>query len=341
MAAALLAGVLAAGGCRTTPPEPPQLERFEYTEPQMGVPFRIVLYAPGRAEADPAARAAFHRISALNAILSDYEFDSELSRLSRTAGSGEAVALSPELWTVLERAQELARRSDGAFDVTVGPLVSLWRKARREQELPEPRRLQTAIEATGWRQLELDPERRAARLTAPRMRLDLGGIAKGYAADEALRVLRERGIRRALVSGGGDLAVSDPPPGKAGWRIEVPPLEGADAPEICHVLLRNEGLATSGDVFQFVEIAGVRYSHILDPHTGLGLTNRSLVTVIARDGLTADSLSTTLSVRGPDSAPALARHDRAGFRVMRRQGSEVELHENAAFRRRLDRLNAD
>lgn len=340
MIATLLIGALGVGGCRTAPPEPAHLERFEYTEPQMGVPFRIVMYAPDRAGADAAARAAFDRISALNAILSDYEYDSELSRLSRTAGSGEAIAVSAELWTVLERAQDLARRSDGAFDVTVGPVVSLWRKARRDQALPEPRRLQAALAATGWRHLELDPPRRTARLVAPRMRLDLGGIAKGYAVDEALRVLGGRGIRRALVSGGGDLAVSDPPPGRAGWRIEVPPLDAPNAPEACHVLLRNEALATSGDVFQFVEIGGVRYSHIVDPATGLGLTDHSQITVIARDGLTADSLSTALSVRGPGRVSALARHHRAAYRLMRCPGNRVELHENAAFRRRLDGSSA-
>lgn len=330
-----VSGLLSA--CRTTPSESLPLERFEYTEPQMGVPFRIVLYAPNRAEADAAAQAAWDRIAALNAILSDYEFDSELSQLSRTAGSGNAVPLSPELWTVLERAQDMAARSQGAFDVTVGPAVSLWRRARRDGELPSPKRLETALAATGWRQLELDPVQRTARLLVPRMRLDLGAIAKGFATDEALRVLQERGIQRALVSGGGDLSVSEPPPGKPGWRIEVSSLDAPGAPAPCHVWLRNAALATSGDVFQFVEIGGVRYSHIVDPRTGLGLTDHSLVTVIARDGLTADSLSTALSVAGPDRAVTLARHDQAGYRIVRVPGARVEVHENKAFRRHLDR----
>lgn len=324
---------IAATGCRSTPPASSALDRFEFTEPQMGVPFRIVLYAPDRTEAEAAARAAFDRIAALNAILSDYEYDSELSRLSRTSGSGEAVSVSPELWFVLERAQEMARRSDGAIDVTVGPLVSLWRRARRDGELPEPRRLQAALAATGWRHLELDPKHRTVRLLVPRMRLDLGAIAKGYAVDEALRVLCARGITRALVSGGGDLAVSEPPPGKPGWRIEVPPLDGPGAPPTGQVELRHAGLATPGDTYQFVEIAGVRYSHIVDPRTGLGLTNHSLVTVIARDGMTADSLSTALSVQGPDGAAKLVRHDRAAYRLMRQPGGQVECDENAAFRR--------
>lgn len=326
---------MAATGCRSTLPASSALDRFEFTEPQMGVPFRVVLYAPDRTEAEAAARAAFDRIAALNAILSDYEYDSELSRLSRTSGSGEAVPVSPELWLVLERAQEMARRTDGAFDVTVGPLVSLWRRARRDGELPEPRRLQAALAATGWRHLELDAKRRTARLLVPRMRLDLGAIAKGYAVDEALRVLRARGITRALVSGGGDLAVSEAPPGKPGWRIEVPPLEGPGAPPPGHVELRHAGLATSGDTFQFVEIGGIRYSHIVDPRTGLGLTDHSLVTVIARDGMTADSLSTALSVQGPAGAAKLVQHDRAAYRLMRQPGGQVECAENAAFRRLL------
>ena len=103
--------------------------RFAFTEPQMGAPFRIVLYALDKPAADAAARLAFDRIKQLNDILSDYDTDSELSRLSQTAGSGRSVKVSDDLWRVLERSQDLARRTDGAFDVTVGPAVSLWRKA--------------------------------------------------------------------------------------------------------------------------------------------------------------------------------------------------------------------
>ena len=327
--------LLAFTGCRTS--SPVALERYEYTQPEMGVPFRIVLYAANREEADAAAKAAFDRIAALNAVLSDYEYDSELSTLSRTASSGQVVHVSDDLWRVLARAQDVAQRSGGAFDVTVGPIVSLWRKARRDQALPEPPRLSRALASTGWQKLQLDPHAHTARLLVPGMRLDLGGIAKGYAMDEALKVLEEHGIARALVSGGGDMAVSDPPPAKPGWRIEIAPLDVPDAPPARFVLLRRTGLATSGDLFQHVEIDGVRYSHIVDPHTGIGLTDHSLVTVIARDGMTADSLITAISVLGPDRGLALADQERAAVCIVRKPAATIEVRDNPRLKRWLEK----
>lgn len=326
-------------GCRTADPVdaagPPVLTRFEFTEPQMGVPFRMVLYAPDPARAAAAAGAAFARIAALNAVMSDYDSDSELSRLSQSGGSGRAVPLSADLWTVLARAQDLARRTDGAFDVTVGPEVILWRKARRDGAFPDAARLARARGLTGWRHLQLDSRTRTARLQVAGMRLDLGAIAKGYAVDEALRVLEAHGIDRALVSGGGDLAVSEPPPGRPGWRVDVPGGEGTNALPRRSVLLRRSGLATSGDLFQHVVINGVRYSHIVDPRTGLGLTDQSQVTVIAPDCMTADSLSTAISVLGREAGGKLARREGAGVRAVRQAGAGFEVRENARFRRRL------
>lgn len=323
--------------CRTAAPGDAALGRFEFTEPQMGVPFRVVFYAPDPATATNAAQAVFDRIRALNDVMSDYEFDSELSRLSRSAGSGEAVPVSAELWTVLSRAQDLARRTDGAFDVTVGPCVSVWRRARRDREMPTATRLAAARAATGWQHLELDDATRIVRLRVPRMRLDLGGIAKGYAADQGLKVLADRGITRALIEGGGDLAVGEPPPGEVGWRIELPPLDAPGAPpQSRFVRLRQAALATSGDVFQFVEIDGVRYSHIVDPRTGLGLTNRSLVTVIAPNGLTADSLSTAISVLGPEPGRRLARREGVGLSLAWQQDGTIETFVNRRFRRWLE-----
>ena len=310
------------------------LERFEYTQPQMGVPFRIVLYARDRTEAQRAAEAAYARLRELNAIMSDYEDDSELTLLSRTAGSGRWVPVSPDLWKVLERGQTVAVATGGAFDVTVGPLVQLWRRARRQRELPDPARLAAARAAVGHRHLELDRKGRRARLNVPGMRLDLGSIAKGYGADEALATLQRLGIRRALVAGSGDMAFGDSPPGRPGWRIEVAPLDVTNAPPSRFVVLANCGIATSGDVFQHVEIGGRRYSHIVDPRTGVGLTDHSLVTVIARDCMTANGLSTSLSVLGPKQGlPLVERTPGAAAYVARRPADRIEITESRRFRR--------
>jgi thiamine biosynthesis lipoprotein len=274
-------------------------KRFEFVEPHMGTRFRIVLYAADEGAARRAAEAAFARIARLNAILSDYQDDSELMRLCRQAG-GPPVRVSDELFFVLRRSQDLARRTDGAFDVTVGPLSRLWRRSKRQKELPGPERLAAARRLVGRDLLVLDESEQTVQLKKPGMLLDVGGIAKGYAADEAQKVLRARGVTRALVAAGGDIAVSEPPPGEAGWTVGIAPLEHPDRPPTRHVLLANAAVSTSGDAEQFVEIGGRRYAHILDPKTGLGLTTRLSVTVVAREGIDSDSLATAVAVLGPE-----------------------------------------
>lgn len=333
--------LLLSAGCAGPRHEATLLERFEFSQPQMGVPFRIVLYAPDRPTAESAARAAFARISELNDIMSDYDTDSELSRLSRTAGSDRAVPVSHDLWRVLEHSQALASRSGGAFDVTVGPCVSLWRKARREKKLPRPDLLTNALAATGWQKLQLNARSHTARLLAPGMKLDLGGIAKGYATDEALKTLRGLGITRALVTGGGDMSAGDPPPGKTGWRIEIAPLDVTNAPPSRFVLLTHAGLATSGDVFQHLEIGGVRYSHIVDPKTGIGLTDHSLVTVIAGDCTTADGLAKVVSVLGPERGLKLIEATPGvAACVVRQPNQEIESRESSRFQKYLEAASA-
>jgi thiamine biosynthesis lipoprotein len=325
-----LAALLCLSSCVTR--RVPELNRFEFTQPQMGVPFRMVLYAANQAAADSAAFAAFARIAQLNEIMSDYEMDSELSQLSRTAGQGKAVKVSADLWKVLQRAQHLAWQTDGAFDVTVGPYTSLWRKARREKRLPSSSLLAEARTAVGYQKLQLDSKQRTAKLLASRMRLDLGGIAKGYAVDEALKVLGKHGIKIALVAGSGDMAMSDPPPGTKGWRIEVAPLDVTNARPKRFVLLSNAAIATSGDIFQRLEIDGRRYSHIVDPHTGVGLTDHSLVTVIAKDCLTADSLATAVSVLGPSRGLKLiGQTSGTAAHIVRSSGQAIEEVESDNF----------
>jgi thiamine biosynthesis lipoprotein len=296
--------------------------------------FRIVLYASDTSHAEIAAAAAFDRIRALNAIFSDYEDDSELTTLTRTAGSGQAVRLSPELWDVLNQAQILAARTHGAFDVTVGPYTSLWRRARRRSEFPRADLLELARGRVGYAKLHLNPAQRSAMLAVPRMRLDLGGIAKGYAMDEALKVIGTCGIHSALVSGGGDIAVSNPPPGRRAWRIGLASLDEPGAAPSEFLLVARSAVATSGDLFQFVEIDGRRYSHIVDPHTGIGLTDHSLVTVVASRSAVADSLATTLGVLGPKAGLELIAQDLGvEARIARRAGKTTEVRESRGFSR--------
>lgn len=274
-------------------------QRFEFTQIQMGMPFRVVLYAPDEDSANAAARAVFSRIKQLNAIMSDYEPESELMRLCRTAGTGQRVPVSRDLLAVLSRAQALSKLSDGAFDVTVGPVVKLWRKARKTKQLPPADELTAKRALVGFRNVHIDEKAGTVELTKAGMQLDLGGIAVGYAIDDVLALLKKLGIDSALVDGSGDIGVSGPPPGAEGWRIGIAPLDAEKQPSR-YLVLKNAAVTTSGDAFQYVEVAGKRYSHIVDPQTGLGLSERSSVTVIARNCTVADSYTKAVMLLGPE-----------------------------------------
>jgi thiamine biosynthesis lipoprotein len=270
----------------------------------MGTEFKILLYTTTEADARRASAAAFERVARLNAILSDYDPESELMRLCAQAG-GEPVPVSEDLYRVLERAVEVARATGGAFDPTMGPVVRLWRRARRQRRLPDERDLAEARRLVDWKLVELDPEQRTVRLGRAGMRLDLGGIAKGYAAAEALKVLEAQGIRRALVAAAGDIALGEPPPEASGWRIAVatPDAESGVGPTL---VLSGCSVSTSGDAEQFVEIGGVRYSHIVDPRTGIGVQGRSSATVVGDEGARVDAVATALSVLGPEEGIRVA-----------------------------------
>ncbi len=262
-------------------------ERIEASEPHMGTMFRIVLYAGDARSAGEAIKAAFDRIAELDNELSDYKPDSELNRICRSA-VGRDIPISEDLYAVLGASQALAETTDGAFDVSIGPVVRLWRGARQTRQLPSPLDLAEALRHTGYRNLHLGDH--TLRLDLEGMQLDLGAIAKGYAADEALRLLRTRGFPQTLVAASGDIAIGDAPPDKPGWQIAVESLTSRT------LLLHNAAVSTSGDTEQYVEIGGVRYSHIVNPATGNGLTRRIGVTVIADKAIDSDALATAASV---------------------------------------------
>lgn len=300
------------------------LQLFEAVEPHMGTLVRIQLYAADTGQANQAFRAAFDRIAQLDAALSDYKAESEVNRLCRAA-VGMPVKVSADLFRVLASALQLAEETDGAFDVTLGPVTLLWRQARQQHRLPAPDALREALQRSGYRKLHLDAASRTVTLDQAGMRLDFGGIAKGYAADQALAALADLGIRRALVAASGDLAIGDPPPTRQGWSV------GIDSPDpraagFSRVLdLCNAGVSTSGDASQNLAIGGLKYSHIIDPSSGIGLTRPIAVTVVARYGIDADSWSTALSVLGPERGMALVeKHPGLGARFT--IGRETSFH---------------
>ncbi len=244
----------------------------------MGTSARVIVYSPTADDAERASRAAYAEIAAVDAAMSDWSETSELSRLNR---EGDLV-VSPPLFEVIDAAVLFARMTDGAFDPTVGPVTALWRRG----VVPSPAELEEARSLVGWCRVTLDPATRRVRLE-PGMRLDLGGIAKGFAAERALRAV---GDLPAMVELGGDLALGTPPPGAEGWRVAL--VDGRT------LVVSRCFVSTSGDFERHVDADGVRYSHIVDPSTGLGLVSAPVVLVVAADGLTSDALSTATSVRG-------------------------------------------
>jgi len=279
-------------------------ERFDFESIQMATRFRISMHAESREKAETAAAAAFARVAALTAIFSDYEPESELSKLNRTP-LGQPFKASKELYDIITRSMVISRLTDGAFDITCGNLTRLWRRTRDQKKLPPPERLATAIAATDWQAVKIDPSLKTITLSRPGMLIDLGGIAKGYAADEALRILREQHhITRALVIAGGDIAIGDAPPDKAGWEIKLKSTATAESTHTLH----NTAVSTSGDLHQSTEIGGTRYSHIIDPKTGLGLTTPASCSVLAPDCTTSDALATAMCVMGKKRAQQTALH---------------------------------
>jgi FAD:protein FMN transferase len=268
----------------------------EFRELHMGVEVRIVLYASDERMAKDGARAAFDHIAALEDIMSDYRPESEVRRLEPQTGQWTEV--SEPLFSILSRAVMIARATDGAFDPTVAPAVALWRHARRTQRLPDPIATDSARALVGWRQIGLDSVGRRVRLSRHGMRLDLGGIAKGFIVHRALGVLRGRGQSMALIEAGGDIAVAEPPPGTTGWTVVI-------GDTTLHA--SNSSISTSGARYQFLEIGGVRYSHVIDPRTSMAVTTAYEATVIASDGATADALATAITILGPERGRTIAR----------------------------------
>jgi thiamine biosynthesis lipoprotein len=273
-------------------------QRYTFSHPQMGTVIRLVFYSNADStEASTLARRIFDKVDSLNAAFSDYLPESELNRLCDRAGAGKKVKISKDLWDILALSVAYSKKTDGAFDITVGAVTRLWRRARTMQELPDSARLEAARKTTGFRNLRLYAGQRA-RIRSKGTRLDLGGIAQGYTADLCLQRLRAAGCGQALVDVGGDIALGDPPPGAGGWSVECPFTDENGALRIDTFMLSNCGITSSGARYRYLEIGGVRYSHIVDPRTGMGLTHRNQAMVKAPTATEADAWATALSVAG-------------------------------------------
>ena len=270
-----------------------ELKRFEYVHPAMGVKFKIVLYANSKDSAEKAIRKSVAQIERLDLLLSDYKSSSEIRKLCASAPHKEWQSVSADLYQILKISKKINQETNGAFDVTIGNISRLWRLARKKKKMPTREKLSRALETVAMDKIELGKNSKV-KLTKAELRVDFGAIAKGYAADRVISILKEHGIRSAMVDASGDIVVSQAPPNRNGWRIEV---FGLKKGQRHFVEISNQAIATSGDLYQFFELDGKRFSHIVNPATGIGVTGPMSVTVIAKNGATADALASAVSVR--------------------------------------------
>jgi thiamine biosynthesis lipoprotein len=276
----------------------------------MGTFARVVAVAKDTPVAEKSIEAAFAQLRNVDRLMSDYKSDSEISRVNRNAYK-EPVKVSKSTFEVLQKAVYFSELSDGAFDITVGPLVDLWRSAGDNNYVPTETELQQARSKTGYKKLLLDVNEMTVRFAVDGMRLDLGGIAKGYAVDKAIGAMQKSGALGGMVDVGGDIrCFGTPSRGKKHWLIGLQdpnkPEDWLGTGEISLVLkLTDAAIATSGDYRRFVLIDGQKYGHILDTKTGCGSKALSSVTIISQSAINADALATAVSVMGHENGLVL------------------------------------
>jgi len=276
----------------------------------MGTFARVIAIAPNAGTAAKCIDAAFEQLSNVDKLMSDYSSDSEISRINNNAYKG-SVMVSKPTFEVLQRAVQFSRETEGAFDVTVGPLVDLYHLAQKEAITPDKGQIAAAKSKVGFEKLKLDEQNRTVEFAVDGMRLDLGGIAKGYAVDKAIEAMQKCGAIGAMVDIGGDIRVfGAPPAGKKKWQIGLQdPCETSEIPidtgRLLMVLELTDGaVVTSGDYQRFVLIEGKKYSHIIDTKTGSASSQLSSVTIICPNATDADALATAVSVMGAEKGLA-------------------------------------
>lgn len=307
-----------------------QLQRFRFSQPKMGSAFTIIFYASDSMQAKLHAVNCYRLVDSLNNILSDYDPTSEITRLSQAAGSGQWVNVSPALLDLLQQAASAWEKSGGAVDVTIGTLSKLWRRARKEKAFPAEAEIKNAKDQTGFKTVLLDTANRRVRLLKKGVQLDFGAIAKGYSAQKVIDYLRAHKIDQALADAGGDIAVSGAPPERKGWSVAVNMPESEELlPR--SVFLTDKSVATSGDLYQYIEKDRKKYSHIIDPSTGYGVLHRRNVTVIADDGAKADWLATACSILSIRKAKKLARREKAALLIAEWKKGKLIFHSFNGF----------
>jgi thiamine biosynthesis lipoprotein len=293
-------------------PGPPDSQlRLERSLDAMGTTYTIALYGADRFEMDASIDAAFEETRRLDALLSNYRPESEWSRVNREAVKGP-VQVSEELFNLLEACVNYSRKSEGAFDITVGPLMKIWGFYKSSGKVPHRAEIRTALQRMGWQHIRLDAKRRTVSFTRP-LEIDPGGIGKGYAVDRMAEVLRARGVTSGIISAGRSsiYAIGVPPGEPRGWRVNIPHPRQRGS-NVAEVFLRNESMSTSGTSEKFFVAGSRTYSHIMDPRTGYPAQGMLSVSVIAPRTIDSEAWTKPFFVLGREWT---ASHLPKGFRV--------------------------
>lgn len=274
-----------------------ELIRYEASRVSMACTYQIAVYGDDLQPLRKVVDSAFDEVDRIDGLMSHYKPDSPLSRLNRQAAQAP-MKVEPELFDFIAECLRYSKVSHGAFDITVGPLMKAWGFFRGEGRMPSEQELSAARRSVGYQHVILNAQEQTIYFARPGVELDLGGIAKGYAVDRAVDVLRREGISRALVSAGGSTIYGlGAPPHEAGWEVKIQNPVAPDKTALT-VRLKDEALSVSGSYEKFFELGGHRYSHIMDPRTGRPVNGMLSVAVITATGTAGDALDNVFYIQG-------------------------------------------
>jgi len=296
----------------------------------MGSSFNIIFYHTDSAEAISLSKECFLIVDSLDNIFSDYRSESEVGRLALQKNLID-IKISDELFSMIVRSKDVWERSDKTFDITIGALTQLWRKAKKENRFPSEAEIKAAKELTGFKNLIINESSKTISFKKPGIRLDFGGIVPGYVAQRVIEFLKTKNINSALVDASGDIVVSDSPPGKDGWTIGVNLPESENELWDKKLELNNCAVSTSGDVYRYTIHNGIKYSHIIDPKRGYGVTSQRNVTVITKYGADADWLATACSILPIKKALKLAKKEHAAILIATMNGEKIITYKSKSF----------
>jgi thiamine biosynthesis lipoprotein len=298
----------------------------------MGTILEFKLYCKNEEICNKAIFDAYSEVKKLDDIFSNYKADSVLSRINSLAGKGK-ISVPEEFIRLTHQALFFSTLTDGAFDITVGKAMELWKIGSEKNTLPGPEEIEKVKECVGFKKVKLYPEEKWIELQSPCLSLDFGAIGKGYAIDKAVTVLESYGVERGIVNFGGNIYAMGPPPGEDGWTVGV--RHPRDEGKVLNLLkIKNMSVSTSGDYERYFEIKGRRFSHIIDPRSGFPVDVTPSVTVISKSATEADALSTGFSVMGRDQALKLLEElSHVGAMIVIENEGKLLIHRSPSFRK--------